>query len=275
MKKVLLYFILILSLTITSSCEKVVHIDLDEAEPKLVIDAVIRWQKGTAGNQQIIKLSLTNNFYTSDILAANGATVIITNGNNDIFTFVEDGDSGNYICLTFLPEINEIYTLNVEYNGQLYTATNPLLATPSITSVEQETVPGISGEDEIQIKYYFQDNANEDNYYLLGVINPNKQIPEFGAIEDEFFQGNEIFGFYGSSETESGITLNLSVQNITLGFFNYMNKLIAVASTNSGNPFATPPATLRGNIINETNIENYPLGYFHLSEIDAIEYLVE
>ncbi|MFD2892638.1 DUF4249 family protein [Flavobacterium chuncheonense] len=274
MKKLAIQFILGLSVLLLSSCEKVVDIELDNAEPKLVIDALIRWQKGTSGNEQLIKLSLTNDFYTSDILPANGATVTLTNSANEIFTFTELQQSGNYVCINFNPVVNETYTLNVTYAGQSYTATNQLLATPSITNVEQETVPGFSGEDEIQIKYYFQDDGNVDNYYLLGVINPNKEIPEFGVVEDEFLQGNEIFGFYGSSETEPGITLKLSVENITLGFFNYMSKLIAVASS-SGNPFATPPVTLRGNIINETNTENYPLGYFHLSEIDAIDYTVQ
>ena len=127
----------------------------------------------------------------------------------------------------------------------------------------------------IEVKYFFQDNGSEDNYYLLGVKNPNKQIPEFGVVSDEFFQGNLMFGFYGSSETESGITLKLSVQGITFGYYNYMNILTTIAGSGTGNPFATPPATLRGNIINQTNSDNFPLGYFHLSEIDEIDYLVQ
>ena len=54
-----------------------------------------------------------------------------------------------------------------------------------------------------------------------------------------------------------------------------MNKLITIAGSGSGNPFATPPATVRGNITNTTNNSDYPLGYFHLSEIDTVNYLVE
>jgi len=54
-----------------------------------------------------------------------------------------------------------------------------------------------------------------------------------------------------------------------------MNILTTIAGSGTGNPFATPPATLRGNIINQTNSDNFPLGYFHLSEIDEIDYLVQ
>ena len=275
MKKSILYIVLVFVTVFFSGCEKIIDVNLNNAEPKLVIDAVIKWQKGTTGEEQVIKLSLTNDFFTNEILPANGASVTVTNSNDEIFTFIENGNTGNYICTNFNPIIGEIYTLEIIYEGEIYTASNPLIATPSILTVQQETVPGFGGNDQIQIKYFYQDNGAENNYYLLGVKNPNKQIPEFGVVSDEFFQGNIMFGFYGSSETEPGITLKLSVQGITFGFYNYMNILTTIGGSGSGNPFATPPATLRGNIVNQTNSNNFPLGYFHLSEIDEVNYLVQ
>ena len=276
MKKTNLYISFLLLITLFSSCEKVVDIDLNNAEPKLVIDAIIKWQKGTSGENQTIKLSLTNDFYTNDILPASGAVVKVINSGGTEFDFLETvPNSGEYICTNFVPVIDEIYALAIQYDGQIYTASSKLFATPEIINVTQETVQGISGEDEIEVKYFYQDNGAEDNYYLLGVVNPNKQIPEFGVVSDEFFQGNVMFGFYGSSETEPGITLGLSVQGISIGYYNYMNKLVTIAGSGSGNPFATPPATIRGNIVNETNADDFPLGYFFLSEIDSINYLVQ
>lgn len=275
MKKILLYSVLFFTTLLSTSCEEVVDIDLNNSEPKLVIDAIIKWQKGTTGENQTIKLSLTNDFYTNDILTANGAIVTVTNSSNVVFNFVEVPTTGDYVCDNFLPVIGEVYRLEILYEGAVYTASSALIATPDIINVEQETVVGISGEDEIQIKFFYQDNGAEENYYLLGVKNPNKQIPEFGVVSDEFFQGNVMFGFYGSSETEPGITLDLSVQGVTKSYHNYMNKLITIAGSGSGNPFATPPATVRGNITNTTNNSDYPLGYFHLSEIDTVNYLVQ
>ena len=64
-------------------------------------------------------------------------------------------------------------------------------------------------------------------------------------------------------------------RGVSKSYHNYMNKLITIAGSGSGNPFATPPATIRGNITNTTNNNNYPLGYFHLSEIDTVNYLVQ
>jgi hypothetical protein len=275
MKKILLYSILLFTTIFNTSCEEVVNIELDNSDPKLVIDAIIKWQKGTTGENQTIKLSLTNDFYTNEILPANGAIVTITNSSDVVFNFTEVPTTGDYVCDNFQPVIGETYRLEILYEGDVYTATSKLYATPDIINVTQETVPGIGGEDEIQIKFFFQDNGLEENYYLLGVKNPNKQIPEYGVVSDEFFQGNVMFGFYGSSETEPGITLDLSVQGISKSYHNYMNKLITIAGSGSGNPFATPPATIRGNITNSTNNNDYPLGYFELGEVAIVNYLVQ
>ena len=84
-----------------------------------------------------------------------------------------------------------------------------------------------------------------------------------------------MFGFYSSSELEPNLSLELNVQGVSRGYYNYMNQLTTIAGSGSGNPFTTPPATVRGNIVNQTNIDNYALGYFHLSKIDTVNYLVQ
>jgi hypothetical protein len=52
-----------------------------------------------------------------------------------------------------------------------------------------------------------------------------------------------------------------------------MNKI--VATVGSSGPFQTTPAAVRGNIVNQTNIDNYALGYFSLSEIDYRDYVIK
>jgi hypothetical protein len=54
-----------------------------------------------------------------------------------------------------------------------------------------------------------------------------------------------------------------------------MNILLSVAGNTGGSPFQSPPATVRGNIINTTNFDNYALGYFRLSETDSASYVIE
>jgi hypothetical protein len=267
------YIISLLALLVFASCETKVDIPLDTANPKLVIDANILWQKGTSGSTQKIKLTTTTDFYSSTIPVVSGALVTVSNSANTIFSFVETPNTGEYICSNFVPVINETYTLNIQYAGQNYTATEKLLATPNIDSVEQTTVQGFGG-DVIQVKYFFQDNGSEINYYLIGIKSPLDVAPKYRAQKDEFFQGNQMFGFYTDKDLKPGDQLFFSLEGITLRYHNYMQKLINISGGAGGSPFSTPPVTLRGNIINLTNDADFPLGYFHLSEIDTRNYTV-
>lgn len=270
MKKIIALFAIILLM----SCEDKVNVALDTANPKLVIDANILWQKGTDGSTQKIKLTTTTDYYSNVIPTVSGAVVYVTNSANTVFTFTETPNTGEYVCTNFVPVINENYTLMVQYAGQTYTATEKLLATPTIDNIQQNTVQGFGG-DEIQVKFFYQDNGLEDNNYLIGAKNSTKAIPEYGVLKDEFFQGNQMFGFYTDDKLKAGDQLLFSLEGISVRYFNYMNKLLNIAGSAGGSPFATPPATLRGNIVNQTNESEYPLGYFHLSEIDTRNYTVQ
>ncbi|MEO0036934.1 MAG: hypothetical protein RIQ59_145 [Bacteroidota bacterium] len=266
--------IYLLAIVFFASCETKVDIPLDTANPKLVIDANILWQKGTSGSTQKIKLTTTTDYYSSTIPVVSGATVTVTNSANTVFVFTETPNTGEYVCTNFEPWINENYTLSVQYAGQNYTATEKLLATPSINSVEQNTVQGFGG-NVIQVKFFFQDNGSEVNNYLIGIKNPSDVAPKYRAQKDEFFNGNQMFGLYSDKDLKPGDALYFSLEGISLRYLNYMTKLINISASGSGgSPFSTPPATLRGNIVNLTDESNYPLGYFHLSEIDTRNYIV-
>ena len=87
MKNIIHYLALILITISFSSCEDVVDVDLNTAKPRLVIDASIKWQKGTSGNEQKIKLSTTTDYFSNVIPVVSGATVFITNSSNAVFDF--------------------------------------------------------------------------------------------------------------------------------------------------------------------------------------------
>ncbi|WP_445457489.1 DUF4249 family protein [Flavobacterium sp. HNIBRBA15423] len=265
--------IAIITLLTMLACEDVVNIDLDTAAPKLVIDAAIKWEKGTTGNEQIIRLTTTGGFYDNQIPAVSGATVFITD-DTSTYDFIENLGTGNYICANFNPVLNKTYTLTVIYNGQIYNATDTLYPTPNIETIEQTTTTGFGGEENIQVKFFYQDNGAEDNFYLIGFKNNNISFPEYGVVDDEFFQGNQMFGLY-IDDLQPNDQLTLSLQGISSRHANYMDKLLNIAGTDGGNPFTTAPATLRGNIINQTNPDNFPYGYFSLGEVDTEDYVIQ
>jgi hypothetical protein len=273
MKKYSILTILLLSLLIFS-CEKVVDVDLKSGEPKLVVEASINWLEDTDGSEQQIKLSTTTGYFSNSIPAVSGATVFITDTNDNVFEFLEESDAGIYKCYNFIPVLNQSYQLTIIYNGETYTATEKLLNTPTIKRIEQKSDGGIFG-DAIELKFFFDDLPNQENHYFLKINDPYKVIPEYGVLEDRFFQNNEMFSIYFSEDFKSGDVVTFTLNGISRNYYNYMNILLAQTGTSSAGPFSTPTATIRGNVINQTNFNNFALGYFRLSKTQTENYTIQ
>ncbi len=272
MKKIYLYLTAIFSVVFVG-CEEVVDVNTTTALPRLVVDAGIHWEKGSAGNAQKIKLTMTTNFFNAAPPAVSGATVFITNGDDSVFDFTETPGTGEYVCDTFVPQIGQTYTLTVIHNGRTITATETMMPTPAIDYIAQETIPGIEDEeDQAQIKAFFTDNGATDDFYLVRFQSSVTAIPEYFAVDDEFFQGNQVFGLYLNPDLKPGGILGVTLYGISERYFHYMEKLISISY--GAGPFATPSGVLRGNLINTTNPDDYVLGYFSVSETSTQIYTV-
>jgi len=270
MKKLIL---LVLSITIYS-CEESIDLDLNTSEPKLVIEASINWVKGTSGNEQEIKLSLSAPYYNLETPPASNALVSIFDSNGNEFVFTEDALSGFYKNNTFIPVLNEVYTLIINYNEEIYSGTEIMTSVAPIDYVEQKNDGGFSGE-ETELKAFYTDPENEENYYFFEFRANFNAIPTLEVYKDEFTNGNQIFGFYTEEDLTYGDEIVIKSHGISQAFYEYMFTLLLQTSEEGGGPFETTPATVKGNCINETNSDNFPFGYFRLSEVDEITYIVE
>lgn len=268
-------FILLLFIAFfTTSCEDVIDLNLDTAAPKLVITASINWKKGSTGNQQKIILSTTTSFYSKDIPKVSGAIITVKNSENLTFKFVESTTKGEYICSNFLPVLNETYRLTVISNGETYTANEILQAVAPITNIEQNDEGGFTG-DQIEIKTFYSDPTNQANYYLYKYSYSNQVKSNYYVDQDEFFNGNKFFSVSQNDDLKNGDKVDVTHFGISKQYYNYMSVLVSISNNAGGGPFQSPPATVRGNIINTTKFDNYPLGYFSLSEIDTKSYTIE
>lgn len=273
MKKATLLIVFFISIFFTS-CEEVVDVELDTAPPKLVIEAAINWYKGTTGAQQTIKLTTTTGYFENVIPAVSGATIFVKNSAGQQFNFIEVPKSGRYVCTNFKPVINQEYTLTVITNGNTYTATETMKSIAPITRLEQNNEGGFTGKD-IEVRAFYNDPVDADNYYLYKYEYSNKITSNFYVDEDKFFQGNEFFSLSDDDELKPGDKLEITHYGISKQYYNYMSILVSIAGSNVGGPFQSPPATVKGNIMNTTDKSNYPLGYFSLSETDSKTYIIE
>ena len=188
--------------------------------------------------------------------------------------FVEVDNTGIYSNSSFIPTINGDYNLTISYQGETYTATETLKPVSEIEYIEQNNDGGFSGE-ETEIKAYFTDPGDEENYYFFEFISDIPVIPSLEVYKDEFVNGNSIFGFYTEEDLTSGDEVIIRNYGISQRFYEFMFILLQQNGEVDGGPFETQPATVRGNCSNQTNPDNFPLGYFRLSEVSEFIYLVE
>ena len=264
------YFILLLAFTL-SGCEDVIQVDLATGEDKIVIDAEILWQKGTDGNMQKIKISRMAAYYNPSVPKVSGAEVYISNSGGTQFTFIEVDEPGVYICTDFVPELNETYTLYVKVGEQVYTAIETMMPVSKIERVEQKLIDDF-GTEVVEVSFYFNDPENEANFYIGQFVTDVIKYPEYELEEDEFFNGNEIRNDFSDEDLKPGKIVDITLRGVSEQFYNYMDLILDAVEPDA---FSSPPANIRGNIVNQNGSGTFALGYFRLCESDHISYVVE
>ncbi len=252
-----------------ASCEDVIEVDLNDADPRLVIEANINIRVEDDYVNGYVKLTTTAPFFDNQVPIVENASVHIIDENGLVYSFTH-AENGFYIS-DFSPQENIDYTLEVIYENEIYTATTNRIPSVPLEYVEQRDDGGFSG-DQIELKAFFTDPAGEENFYF--VTGSSERGINRNVLNDEFFDGNAIFALYRADDLTTGDNVQFILHGITEEYYNYMFILLQQTGAGGG-PFETQPATVKGNIINETNPENYPLGYFRISEISVLDYTVQ
>ena len=273
-------YILSLFLITLSSCQDVVDVDLETAQERLVIEAMIKWEKGTLGNEQVIKLSKTSSFYNNQIVRAIGATVVVTNKTTlQNYNFIEIED-GIYTTNTFEPVLNTVYQLEITYNNEVYKAEETLFESPDIIGITQSTEEGFSTEDP-EVVLTFNDFENQHDFYRVqfrqyrSIDNGTITIDTItAAFDSRFVENNTITDFYESEDLKIDDVITINVYKISQQFYNFISVLEEQGDAGFGN-FSSPPVNVKGNCINTTKKSHYPYGYFGLNQISAENYTFE
>lgn len=285
MKTYIKTLLAIVTITFTS-CTDVIDVDVSEAAPRLVIEASINWEKGTAGNEQIIKLSTSTPFFDEQInKEVTGASVMITNDNDGTEFIFTDQNNGSYTTTNFIPVLNQSYTLQVVYNNETYIAKETMMSVVDIKDVTQAIE--IEGGDEIiEVNLAFDDPENEENFYFIKFKEQGDLLPELYYTSDEFSNGNQINLDFEDNDDEDdndnedsngfkpGDIVDINLFGVSEGFYNYI-RLLTDQAESDGGPFSTIPAPLRGNCTNASTPDNYAFGYFRLTQVVSTSYTIQ
>lgn len=250
--KVVSLAFIILSIT---SCEEVIDIDTNTAEPQLVIEANF----SDIGERQYVRISETVpvSDQTKFIGVAN-ADIEISNQNGISYKYIEEEPGVYYRLLRGIP--NSLYTLKVTVGGKTYTAVSKM---PKKVALDSLSITEISFLDEKRkyIQLHYKDPVDEVNQYNFVIDINEKRSNSYYVERDRFNNGKNVTNivFTNEPEIKSGDDIKLNFQNIDLNIYRYFFSITQIGG--NGGPPVSPANP-------NSNFDNGALGYFnaHTSE---------
>ena len=248
-----------LMLTVLIGCEDVIEITVPKDRTRLSIDALLRLEDNTETMFEIvIKATETSSFF-ENIGSANLDAISLRNEatSESVDLFESITDSGIYSAEWEVDNLIEgDLLLIIEYKNEIYEARATYVPTVPIDLLIQGDGTLFSG-DETEVKISYTDEPDRVDYYLFDF-----DFDEYLVSEDTFYRGQSFeFSYFYDEGLKTGQELKISILGIDQSFFNYMNQLIVQSGGDQG-PFQTPSATVKGNIVNTSDANNFALGYF-------------
>lgn len=264
--KILKYIpVLFLSIVALSSCTKVIELDLNDVDKKIVVDGMV----SNIPEYNYIKLTISDDFYqTADFENVTGAIVSITDQSGTVYSLTESAP-GYYTNSLWVGQSYTSYQLSIEANGEVITGSTYLPGSAEIDSiVTQESPPlfGAGEEDAFTAFLYWTDDASEKSYYRIRTF-------ENGLKENIIYVSND--GLYNGLGTGQPLFTNsyslndtamVELMEIDAATYEYWFSLSQISSAQNqpaapGNP--------------QTNLIGNALGYFGGYNVDIDTVVVQ
>ncbi len=257
--------LLLSAAAILSSCQKVVTIDLNQANPQLVVEGIVTDQPGP----YTVKLSKTGNYFVPALVfpPVSGARVIIKDdlGQKDT---LKETVAGTYETNSLQGTVGRTYSLDVLTNGNAYSASSSLPQKVMIDSLYATPRQTSNGQPGYDIWVMFRDPPELGNYYRLNVrvdslvSQDSVDGRRYRLYSDKLINGNEITERVRAGRlvvSGDSVTVELlSIDKAMYDYFTTLNDILiserAATSLSPANP--------------NTNLDNGALGYFGAWAID-------
>ena len=244
-------------LMLTTSCEKVIDVTLNNAEKKYVIEGVLTNQPGNC----VVLLSQTKDFDDNNEFAGvSGATIQITE-QGGATTLLTESSTGVYQATTLSGSSGKTYELSVAINGQSFTATSAMPQQVNMDSIFV-TNDNVRGNTRKLVNVQYKDPVTTgNNYRFIQYVNGLKEQQIF-IRNDELTNGNTSITplrYPRSDEDENNIQqgdqVKVDMLCIDAAVYKYWYSLNRSATGGGGQMSATPANPV-------TNIQGGALGYF-------------
>lgn len=257
--------------TMLQSCEKVIDVNLKEAEPRLVIEGNITSEAGP----YFVYLSTSGGYFDNTaIQPVENAVVKISDedGNSEI---LNETYPGTYKTQSFIGVEGRTYSINVEAVGETYIASDYLPAKVEIDTLysKKNTFGGPGPNpptDYYDIYCTLSDPpATVDYYRFATYVNGTRVWGNFAPyrlLDDELFNGKTFTVTLRRIEAQPGDEVEVELQSIGFNTFEYFRTLNDALS--GGGMSSTPYNPI-------SNIDNGALGYFGAYAVDSQSLIIE
>ncbi len=252
--KIILGTLIVLAFT---SCEKVINVDLKNAEQKLVIEGIV----DNSGNPAKVSITKTVNFSSGNTFPTlSGVTVKITDNTGTVFILTETS-AGNYTNASLVGVIGNTYTLSVLAEGKTYIGKSTIPRGAPIDTVEQETLL-VGNVLEKVVSVIYTDPIGLGDYCQVIQTPAGKKDKGIHIADDSFGDGGNFpFQIYSdNAKLKTGDNVKIELRFIDKTIFRYLKGL---EDLQGGNTVPANP---------DSNISGGCLGFFsaHTSESQSI-----
>lgn len=247
-------------LAVFNSCEKVIDFDLNEAEKKYVIEAIVTDKAGTAR----VWISQTKNFDEDNTFpGVSGATVTITERAGAVSTTIPlaETTAGIYEAPTLTGVSGREYSLSVTVAGQVFTAVCIMPVKQNLDTIYVTDEILFAEQRKIVNAVYDDPPGLGNSWRFIQYVNGRKE-DQIMIRNDEYSDGrhiiNKLFFFSDeedddNDEIKSGDEIIIDMQCIDPAIYKYWWSLFRSSTGISGQATPTNPVT---------NLQGGALGYF-------------
>lgn len=247
------YHLIPLIVLLCTSCEKIIDLNLNNTEPKIVIESIFT----DVSTRHTVSISNTADFDTNNTtIPVSGATVLIKEESGPTLTFTES-TPGNYISTRYKGKPGIKYTLSVTVNGKTYSATSIMPLAVPIKSINQAEL-NFFGKSRKIVELNYIDPFGIPNFYYSRIFINNVKRDNFSVDSDRFNDGKQVKNtiYTDESELAKGDAVRIQLLTIDENVYRYLFSITQI--TGNGGPPTTPANP-------NSNFNNGALGFFSAS----------
>ena len=261
-----LLFIIFPVSMLLAGCEKIIDVDLNEADTTIVIEGNLSFNDRTVK----VLLSETGSYFTpGETQKVSGAIVSLEDDKGNLFT-VDEKEEGLYINNKINVRPDTRYKLSVTHNGTEYSASSFLNPPVYIDSTGYEKYnSSFFYEEGYRIKVFFKDPPGIENYYRINLFK-NGELLSAGndliVFDDSGIDGKIVQVRLGGQRFDKNDKAYLEMLVIDKPVWKYLSTLRDVANINPGSPAPANPVS---------NFNNGALGYFSAWSYDSKSIIIK